>query len=57
MGTFDVNSFKVNDIEKFEGKLFLSKYLNLDNDNYGIALSVTDGTVTKTDYIDLIITD
>jgi len=54
---FNVNSFSVNAIEKFQGKLFLSEYRNLDNGNYAIALSVTDGTVTKTTFFDLIITD
>jgi len=53
---FDVDSFTVDNIEKFKGKLILSEYRNLDNGNYTIALSVTDGTVTKTTYLDLIIT-
>lgn len=52
---FDANRFEVNGIEKYEGKLVFSNYQNMGEGIYKVSISVTDGTVTKTRYFDIII--
>ena len=42
--------FVVSGLESFEGKLILDEIQNMESGNYTIAISATDGTVTKTDY-------
>lgn len=43
--------FKISGLDTFEGKLILDGIQNVTRGNYTVSVSVTDGTVTKTDYV------
>ena len=49
--TIKPDHFSVSGLDTFEGVLVLDKIQNVKSGNYTIAVSATDGTVTKTDYV------
>ena len=49
--TIEPDHFTVHGLDSFEGTLVLDEIQNVKSGNYTMAISATDGTVTKTDYV------